>query len=156
MTYLKYYQKEQNDFAQYHEIKMSRGEILSFVKEITEHFGLTSLKVSFTLNDRGSTRGIYYNTLEMIKLKKTRETSLLTIVHELAHHYDIALNGVYREDKYYPATEYIKRYGGRQRRRYRKSHTAKHKECVIRILNWYNYLQSQSKYDNAPTLKMEI
>ncbi len=145
MTYLKYYSKEQSDFAKYHKIEMSMAEIMTFVKEVTEHFSLSPLSLSFSLRDRGSTEGIYYNSLSKIRLKRTKEISLLTITHELAHHYDIALHGPYREDTYYPATEYIKKYGGRQRRRYRKAHTAKHKECMVRILNWYNYLHGRGR-----------
>lgn len=140
----RYYRKENDEFRKYtgKEYLLTHTEIHDLIEKCTSHFVLPMLSITFK-SCNGKILGVYFEKLHMVTFYGNKST-VLTVLHELAHHMDSIRNGAYRKgyDKFYGTAIY------------RKSHTKKLRACLVDLIDYYEYLQNKNKYDNAVTLSL--
>jgi len=141
MYYLKYYKKEIKEFEEYNSIFMNGKEIEDFIVRCCNNFNILTPIIRYSFMSK--TLGCYYENKRLIKFTTARKISVMVVAHELAHHFDSIINGKYRIGY---NLEYTKM-------KYRKAHTKKHKNEMIRIFNYYDEINNRKK--EIPTLKYD-
>ena len=135
---LKYYREEYANFPNHNKIVVENFNIQNLVNQITDYFKISHLDVLFDL-ENGNVVGQYRTNktyegkffmgkrCSEISFRKNRKLiPLLTIVHEVAHHWDYEKNGQFRI------------VDNRYRIKWRKAHTKKHKYMMKRIFDAYD------------------
>ena len=145
MPYLKYYREESKNFPNHNRIVVENSNVQNLVNQITEYFKLSHLDVLFDLNIIGNVEGQYRNNKTIkgkfimgkrcseISFRNKKLISLLTIIHEVGHHWDYEKNGPFRT-----LDESVEKHLYGYRIKWRKAHTKKHKYAMKKILEAYD------------------
>lgn len=104
--YLKYYRKENNDYDMYNITYTSIHEARHFIEECCAFYGFAIPRIRFKLMKN---EGLYSEknskiTLKIYLIKSSKKIKILSIAHELAHHFDVLTYGSYNKTNEYTKT----------------------------------------------------